>query len=115
MDIEPVSCVRNLGVWFDSTLSMGAYINKVCKSGFYYLHNLRTIKKYLSQDGLLTLIHAFVTTRLDYCNSLMYGLPQHQISKIQRLQNATARLALDLSKLCHITTELRQPSLAACR
>ena len=76
MDIEPVSCVRNFGVWFDSTLSLGAHmiINKVCKSGLYYLHNLRKIGTYLSQDCLLTLIHAFVTTRLDYCNSFMHGL-----------------------------------------
>ena len=108
MDIEPISCVRNLGAWFDSTLSMGTHINKVCKSGFYYLHNLRKIRKYLSQDCLSTLIHAFITSRLDYCNSLMYGLPQRQISKLQRLQNAAARLALDLSKFCHITPALRQ-------
>ena len=42
MDIEPVSCVRNLDVWFDSTLSMGTHISSVCKSGFYYLINLLT-------------------------------------------------------------------------
>ena len=75
---------------------------------FYYLHNLRRIRKYLSQDCLVTLIHAFVTSRLDYCNSLMYGLPQCQISKLQRVQNAAARIALDLCKFCHITPALRQ-------
>ena len=40
MDIEPVNCLRNLGAWFDSMLSMETHINKVCSSGFYYLHNL---------------------------------------------------------------------------
>ena len=100
MDIEPVNCVRNLGAWFDSMLSIS--------SGFYYLHNLRRIRRYLSQDCLVTLIHAFVTSRLDYCNSLMYGLPQCQISKLQRVQNAAARIAFDLSKFCHITPALRQ-------
>ena len=50
----------------------------------------------------------FVTNRLDYCKSHMYGLPQRQISKLQRVQNAAARLALDLSKFCHITPALRQ-------
>ena len=108
MDIEPVNCVRNLGAWFDSMLSMETHINKVCSSGFYYLHNLRRIRRYLSQDCLVTLIHAFVTSRLDYCNSLMYGLPQCQISKLQRVQNAAARIALDLSKFCHIIPALRQ-------
>ena len=51
-DVEPVSCVRNLGVWFDSTLSMATHINRVRKSGFYYLHNLRRVRKYLFQDCL---------------------------------------------------------------
>ena len=101
MDIEPVKCVRNLGAWFDSIFSMKTHINKVCCSGFYYLHNLRRIRKYLSQDCLATLIHAFITSRLDYCNSLMYGLPQCQISKLQRVQSAAARFAIDLSKFCH--------------
>ena len=64
--------------------------------------------EYLSQDCLITLIHAFVTSRLDYCNSLTYGLPQCQISKLQRVQNAAARIAFDLSKFCHITPALRQ-------
>ena len=108
MNIEPVNCVRNLGAWFDSMLSMETHINKVCSSGFYYLHNLRRIRRYLSQDCLVTLIHAFVTSRLDYCNSLMYGLPQCHISKLQRVQNAAARIAFDLSKFCHITPALRQ-------
>ena len=45
MDIEPVNCARNLGAWFDSMLSMETHTNKVCSSGFYYLHNLRRIRK----------------------------------------------------------------------
>ena len=87
---------------------METHINKVWSSGFYYLHNLRRIRKYLSQDCLVTLIHEFVTSRLDYYNSLMYGLPKCQISKLQRVQNAAARIALDLCKFCHITPALRQ-------
>lgn len=82
MYIEHVNCVRNLGDWFDSMLSMGTRINKVCRSGFYYLHNLRRIRKYLSKDCQVTLIHAFVTSLLDYCNGLMYGHPWCQNFKI---------------------------------
>ena len=104
MDIEPKNCVRNLGAWFDSMLSMETHINKVCSSGFYYLNNFIGIRGYLSQECLVTLIHGFVTSRLDYCNSLMYGLPQCQISKLQSVQNAGARIALDRSKFSHITT-----------
>ena len=50
IDLEPVNCVRNLGVWFDSMLSMETHINIVCSSGFYFLHNFRRIRKYPSQD-----------------------------------------------------------------
>ena len=108
IDIEAGNCITNLGAWFDSMLSMETHINKVCSSGFYYLHNLRRIRKYLSQDCLVTLIHAFVTGWLDYYNSLMYGLQHCQISKLQRIQNAAACIALDVSKFCHITPALRQ-------
>ena len=52
MEVESVSSVRNLGAWFDTKLSMGIHINKVYSSGFYYLHNLRKIRKYLTQDCL---------------------------------------------------------------
>ena len=79
MEVEPVSSVRsrNLGAWFNTKLSMGIHISKVYSSGFYCLPNLRKIRKNLTQDFLLTLIHSFVTRRLDYCNSLLHGLPHY--------------------------------------
>ena len=93
--ITKSSVVRNLGSYIDDKLSMNSHINKVCNASFYYLHNIRRIRrKHLSCDSSETLIHAFVSSRLDYCNSLLYGLPQVQIDKIQRVQNAAARLIL---------------------
>ena len=77
--ISPSPCVRNLGSWFDSNLRMTDHINKACNAPFYHLHNLRRIKKYLSRDSLITLVHAFITSRLDYCNGLLFGLPKAQI------------------------------------
>ena len=53
-----------------------------------------------------TLIHAFVTSRLDYCYSLLYGLPKYQISKLQRVQNTAARLITNTRKYDHITPAL---------
>ena len=69
---------------------------------------LEELRKYLSRDSLLTLIHAFITSRLDYCNGLLYGLPNSQIVKLQRVQNAAARLVLSLSKYSHISPALYQ-------
>ena len=57
-DIDPSLCVKNLGVWFDSHLSMSTHVTKLCNSAFYHLHNIRCIRKYLSRDSLLALIHA---------------------------------------------------------
>ena len=102
------SVVRNRGSYIDDKLSMNSHINEVCNASFYYLHNIRWIRKHLSRDSSETLIHAFVSSRLDYCNSLLYGLPQVQIDKIQRVQNAAARLISEQPKFCYITPALSQ-------
>ena len=70
---------------------MDRHISRTSKSAFFHLHNIRRISKYLDQESLLTLTHAFITSRLDYCNSLLYGAPVTQIEKLQRIQNAAAR------------------------
>ena len=106
-DIDPSLCVRNLGVWFDSRLSMSTHVTKLCNSSFYHLHNIRCIRKYLSRDYLLALIHAFITSRLDFCNGLLYGLPKSQIVKLQRIQNAAARIAMNIGKYAHVTPALQ--------
>ena len=69
---------------------------------FYYLYNIRRIRKYLSRRSTETLIHAFVSSRVDYCNSLLYSLPAYQLNKLQRVQNAAARLIFLESKYCHV-------------
>ena len=104
--ISPSPCVRNLGSWFDSNLSMTAHISKACNAAFYHLHNLRRSKKYLSRDSLITLVHGFITSRLDYCNGLLFGLPNVQIAKLQCVQSAAARLILGIGKFSHITSAL---------
>ena len=56
--------IRNLGSWFDSSLKMDTQITKTCKAGFFYLHNLSRIRRYLDQESTEKLIHALVTSRL---------------------------------------------------
>ena len=90
--IEAKPSVRNLGSWFDSQLSMLTHISKVCGAAFYHLHNIGRIRKFLSPDDTKPLIHAFITSRIDYCNSLLYRLPVCQLNKMQRVLNAAARL-----------------------
>ena len=83
-NISPSPSVRNLGTWFDPHLDMDVHITKTCSSASYYLYNIRDIRKYLSRSSSETLIHAFIKSRLDYCNSLLYGLPKYQLSKLSR-------------------------------
>ena len=86
----------------DLRLFLEAQINKICRSSFFYLHNIRRIRKFLSSEASATLVHAFITCRLDYCNSLYYGLPGYQISKLQRIQNAGARIICQISRYTNI-------------
>ena len=83
-------------------------MTKTCSRAFYYLYNIRHIRKYLSKSNSETLTHAFITSRLDYCNSLLYGLPKYRQSKLQLVMNASARLVYRAPKYCHITPLLRK-------
>ena len=87
-----------------SHLNMSKHVTSTCKSAFYHLHNIRRVKNYLSRENLLTLVPAFITP--DYCNSLLYGIPKDQISKLQCVQNAAARLVMDIGKYSHTTPAL---------
>ena len=98
-----MSSARNLGSWFNSKLTMAIHILKTCNSAFYYLYDLRRIRKYLSKDNTMTLAHAFISSKIDYCSSLLYSLPEYQLNKLQHVQNMCARLICSESKYCHIT------------
>ena len=98
--------VKNLGCWFDAQLKMDCHINKVCEAAFFHLFNIRMIRKFLSSETTQTLVNAFVTSRLDFCNSLLYGLPACQLQKLQRVQNAAARLICNVGRFDHITPVL---------
>ena len=107
-NVKPISVAKNLGVWLDSSLSMSTHINKLCSAAFYHPRNIKRIRKYLSRESATILVHAFISSRLDYCNSLLYGLPAYQLNKLQRVQNAAARIIRRLPKFCHITPVLRE-------
>lgn len=100
--IDRSSSVSNLGVMLDESLGMNSHINQICKASFYHIHNIRRIPKYFSKECRQSLVHAYLTSGLDYCNSLLYGLPKYQLSKLQRLQNMAARLITDTMKFDHI-------------
>ena len=100
--------MRNLGVVFDDHLTMSSHINSIYRSASLALRNIGRVRKYLDQANTERLVHAFLTSRPDYCNSLLYGLPPKEISKLQRLQNSAARLVLKCKVRDHITPPLEK-------
>ncbi len=97
------SQVRNLGVIIDSELGLSKQINSVVRNSFYQLRVISKLKSFLSFQDLEKVIHAFITSRLDYCNSLYSGLPQSSLSRLQLVQNAAARLLTGAKKYDHVT------------
>ena len=90
--------VKYLGVNLDNTLTLTPHINSITSACYLYLRKIRSIRKYLSQKDTETLIHAFISSRLDVCNSLFFGLPKYSLLKLQRVQNAAVRTIFSLKK-----------------
>ena len=104
--ISPTPKSRNLGVILDSHTTMNSQVNFICSKASQSIRSIGQIRKYLDQSTTEKLVHAFVTSKIDYCNSLLYGLPSTLLLKIQRLQNTAARLVTKTKKSDHITPVL---------
>ena len=78
-------------------------VNNVCKSAFYHLRTILRMRKYLSTQTIEIVIHAFVTSKIDHCNSLLHNVPKNVIKKLHAVQNAAARLITRSRKCDHIT------------
>ena len=106
--IFPSSHAKNIGVIFDSSMTMSRHINAIVKSGYYHLRNIAKIRNVLTLDTTKILIHAFVVSKIDSYNSLIFGLPNHLIDKLQHLLNAAARLIMVANKYHSITPILKE-------
>ena len=105
--VKPVNKARNLGIIFDSNMNLNDQINHVCKKANHQLIKIKQLRKYLSKKDTETLVHAFITSSIDYCNSIYYNLPKKQILKLQRIQNHAARVITKTRKYDHITPVLK--------
>ncbi len=98
--------VKNLGVYFDSALKFDKQISTVVKTIFFHLRVLAKVKPFLSFKDFEKVIHAFISSRLNYCNSLYMGINQASLNRLQMVQNAAARLLTGVRKREHITPVL---------
>ncbi|KAI4899640.1 hypothetical protein NFI96_008091 [Prochilodus magdalenae] len=105
--ITPTEDARSLGVILDGQLSLSAHIANLTRSCRFLLYNIRRIQPFLSQEATQLLVQSLVISRLDYCNSLLAGLPLRAIRPLQLVQNTAAHLIFNLPKFTHVTPLLR--------
>ncbi|KAL2093106.1 hypothetical protein ACEWY4_010418 [Coilia grayii] len=99
--------VKNLGVFIDSELTFNSHMKAITKSAFYHLKNIAKLRGLTSKQDLEKLVHAFISSRVDYCNGLFTGLPKKTIKQLQLIQNAAARVLTRTKRSDHITPILR--------
>ena len=105
--ITPVQSARNLGIIFDSNLSFDKHISNLSKVCYFHIRDLRRIRPTLDFDTARTIATSLVHSKLDYCNSLYYNLPQSQLKRLQAIQNSLARCITSSSRFQHITPGLK--------
>ncbi len=97
---------KNLGVLFDPSLNLSTHISATCKSAFYQLYCFSRIKCYLTTEALKTAVHPPISSKLDYCNSLLAGIPKGEIKRLQHVMNSAAHLVSGPKKAEHKTPVL---------
>ena len=96
--------VRDLGVTLDSSLTFSEHITQLTRSSYFQLRRIKAIRRSVSSSTLTSIVHAFVCSRIDYCNSVLVGLSKVRLSPIQSVLNAAARLIAHLPKFSHISS-----------
>ena len=86
---------------------MHSHIQKVCRAASFGIHKVGKIQKFLDKSSTERVIHAFVTSHLDYCNSLFVNLPSSHLMPLQRIQNTAARMVTRPQRHEHIIPILK--------
>src|SRR5207244_686283 len=107
--LTPSDKCCNLGVIFDSDLTIKNHISDVCRSSFYYIRQLRQIRASLDTNSAVLLANALVSSKLDYCNFLFYNLPANYLNILQLVKNTLPNVVVpSVRRNHHITPTLRQ-------
>ena len=100
--------VKNLGVIFDQVMSMRQHVNYTSRTARFHLRNISRIRRYIPEESCKLLVQSLVTSRLDYSNGLLYGIPKSAVSILQSVQNSAARSVTKTAPREHITPVLRE-------
>ena len=104
--IKPSHSIRNLGAHFNITMDHTDFVTKKCQSARFALRNISRVRTSLTRSACEILVQAYVTSRLDYCNVLLYGVPKYVLNRLQKVQNSAARVVTMWPKREHITPVL---------
>ncbi|KAF4072136.1 hypothetical protein AMELA_G00270780 [Ameiurus melas] len=104
LTLMPTRTTRNLGVILDDRLTFTNHISATARSCRFILYNIKKIRPYLTKQATQILVQALVISKLDYCNSLLSGLPASSINPLQMIHNAAACLVFNHAKTTHVTT-----------
>jgi hypothetical protein len=105
--VAPSSSARNLGFIFDSQLSFAEHISALTRACFYHIRDLRRLRPCLDLKTAQTIATSLVHSKLDYCNSLYYCLPNTQLKRLQQIQNSLARAVVMAPKFSNVTSILK--------
>ena len=106
--ISPQCQAKSLGTILDSSLTMKSNISHICRSAMFHIRRIALIRKYLSRSATEQLVHSFISSRIDSCNSLLYGLPLYSINRIQHVQNVAARVVTRSRRHVHVSPLLQE-------
>ena len=105
--IIPNASAKNIGVVFDSNMSMAEHVRSVTRACYHQLHKIGQIRPFLTEEAAASLVRSLVLSKLDYSNSLLYGLPDSLIDKLQLVQNSATKLVMRKKKSDHVTPLLK--------
>ena len=105
--VNVLSSLGNLGAYFDESMFMTGHVNRLARSCFDQLRRIIFSRLSLTITVATRLVNSFIIARVDYCNSILAGLPKYQLSRIQSVPNVAARIVYDQARFEHITPTLR--------
>ena len=106
--VSPAQSIRNLGVVFDSNFSCSDHVSQVIKSTTVHARDVYRICPLMDLNTSVLQANALVSSRLDYCNSLLLSLTDFQLRRLQLVQNSLCRVVTRSSKYSHITPQLKK-------
>ena len=109
--VESSSSIRYLGFTIDANLTFKNHINNTCKCSNYQLHMIRHIRKYINNDLCRILVNSLAISPIDYCCSILQGLPECRIRPLTRSIRASVRLIFKHPRTDHSSITLKMKSI----